>query len=530
MHAKPSDTDVESGQASGRHALWLAVLAPALALFLGLIALSVYASTPLSIAGYADFSFGDTVTDEPTAIMAESKVWWNDGYWWGVLYNDAAGAYHIYRLDASQQEWIDTGVAADERPESRADVLWDDSTQRLYVASHSKIENPSPPNSSSANWARLYRYSYDANANTYSLDTGFPAPDVNKYRTESLVFDKDSTGRLWATWVGRTISDTYEVYVSYSAGDDLTWSDAYALPFPTEGAVDVDDISSLIAFTDDSGPQIGVMWSNQQDGHFHFATHPDSSDPESDWTLDSNFEAAVTVPADDHMDFATTSNGELFMSVKTGIDPQTQPGEPLIGVVARESDGATTFIEVAPGDSRDTRPIVVVDESSSELYLFSVSKSGGDAVCRFTAAITSPLSDMNFLADNCSPPNGEPPNSPAALANLIDAEVFIGDTQTYTQTNNPTSTKQRVTDVTGVLVLASDDLQSYYLHNLAGGELPTPEDTPTPTATATQGPTATPTSTATPSPTATMAPTETPTSGPPPQADEFLYLPYIAGP
>ena len=77
---------------------------------LGMVGIA-YADGPLSGAGYLDFSYGATVLNEPTAEKPESKLWWNDGFWWGSLYNDAAGEYRIYRLIWGTQTWEDTGVA-----------------------------------------------------------------------------------------------------------------------------------------------------------------------------------------------------------------------------------------------------------------------------------------------------------------------------------------------------------------------------------------------------------------------------------
>ena len=78
------------------------------------------AATPLDV-GYLDFSYGTTIKGEPTAEKPESKLWWNDGRWWGILYNDPAGAYHIYRLNWGTQEWEDTGVFVDNRTAARTD-------------------------------------------------------------------------------------------------------------------------------------------------------------------------------------------------------------------------------------------------------------------------------------------------------------------------------------------------------------------------------------------------------------------------
>src|SRR5574342_619410 len=45
-------------------------------------------SVPVA-AGYRDFNFGAVSSAEPTYGKTESKLWWNDGWWWGYLWNPA---------------------------------------------------------------------------------------------------------------------------------------------------------------------------------------------------------------------------------------------------------------------------------------------------------------------------------------------------------------------------------------------------------------------------------------------------------
>ena len=84
--------------------------------------------------GYRDFRFGASCISTPTGEKPESKLWWNDGFWWGSLCSSADSSYHIFRLDLATQIWVDTGTQLDQRPSSKADTLWDG--QKLYVASH----------------------------------------------------------------------------------------------------------------------------------------------------------------------------------------------------------------------------------------------------------------------------------------------------------------------------------------------------------------------------------------------------------
>jgi len=124
------------------------------------------ASNPIT-AGYRDFNFGPTANSTPTGEKPESKLWWNDGLWWGSLWSPAAGAYHIYKLNMATQDWVDTGTALDNRSSSKADTLWDG--QHLYVVSHQW----SGTGSISSAPVRLYRYSYDPGTKTYSPDGVF---------------------------------------------------------------------------------------------------------------------------------------------------------------------------------------------------------------------------------------------------------------------------------------------------------------------------------------------------------------------
>jgi len=144
--------------------------------------------------GHQDQSYSGT--SSPTGTKrAESVLWWNDGSWWASMYDATSGDHHIFRLDLSTQKWIDTATAIDTRSSTHADVLWDGA--HLYVASHGYVSDGEAAVSGTPSY--LYRYSYDPATKKYSLDTGFPV-SINNYKTETLVIDKDSTGKLWATW------------------------------------------------------------------------------------------------------------------------------------------------------------------------------------------------------------------------------------------------------------------------------------------------------------------------------------------
>src|SRR3954467_14234609 len=97
----------------------------------------VFGPTPAS-AAEGDIGFeGPAYTGakfNPTSDKPQSKLWFTQGSWWADMFDTASGTWHVFRLDRSTQQWVDTGVQLDDRPNTLADVLWDGT--HLYVASH----------------------------------------------------------------------------------------------------------------------------------------------------------------------------------------------------------------------------------------------------------------------------------------------------------------------------------------------------------------------------------------------------------
>src|SRR2546423_9873842 len=209
--------------------------------------------------GYQDFSYQDVNhVQVPTEDKPQSKLWFQDGSWWGLLYNSQAHATRIYRLDLSTQTWVDTGTTVDTRPTARGDALWDG--QKLYIVSGTPVvsQYTSPPNPDdvSAGSAELSRFSYDSATRAYSLDSGFPVT-VHQGSTESITLAKDSTGELWVSYTLVAPDNTSKVYVNHSVGSDTVWGTPLVVP-TTAAAIHYDDISAIVAF---QGDKIGLMWS-----------------------------------------------------------------------------------------------------------------------------------------------------------------------------------------------------------------------------------------------------------------------------
>jgi hypothetical protein len=449
---------------------------------------SAFASAPLE-AGYRDFLYphGTGGDSHPTGEKPESKLWWNDGAWWGSLWSYSGNAYHIYKLNWTNQSWIDTGTALDNRNASKADTFWDG--QNLYVVSHVYAAS----GQSTANtdkWGRLYRYSYDSISKSYSLDNGFPIP-VTRGDSETLVMAKDIAGTLWVTYTQKDSSDgKHKVWVNHSInGDDSSWGMPYVLPLIGAANLYADDISSVVAFQS----YIGVMWSNQNSYKMYFAVHANGA---SDQTWQSV--GAYAASADDHINLKslqTDNAGNVFAVIKTSF---YESDDPLIVLVACTGGNCSsvgnwsihTVFRV--GEGNPSRPTLLVDTDNRRLYVFVATEGGG--------VISYKAVDL----DNIQFPPGV-------------GEIFI-QSSSDTHINDPTSTKRNLDCDTGLVVLANDIYTNYYVHNsldlcsIVATSTPTNTPTWTPTNTATSTPTGTPTNTATPTNTLTPLHSATPTA------------------
>ena len=445
----------------------------------------VHPAQAATTAGYRDFSMSGS--SAPTGQKPQSKLWYNDGLWWGSLYNNSSRRYEIYRFNWNTDTWSTTGTTLDTRRKSSADVLWDGG--RLYVVS------AVPPGTGGDTSILFYRYSYNSSTKTYTVDSGFPVTIISK-EVETVVFDKDSIGKLWVTYTDTNSSGGRNVYVTHTTLNDQTFVTPYIIP--TTGATNLnsDDISALVAYNN----KIGVMWSNQNDGAMYFAFHQDGAS-DSAWTLNP----AVQGPAyaDDHMNLKSLQadpSGQVFAVAKTSlndVNPATST-KPLVLLMILDQQGSWSRRTVWEVVDNVTRPIVVLDNQNRQIYAFSTYQIGTQT--------SGAIYYKSVSLDN-----------PSMQFDSGLGTAFMAST-TDTHINNASSTKQTVNSSTGLLVIAGDDTSHYYWHNklTLGSTGPTPTSSATatlaPTPTPGNSPTPTPTSapTDTPTPTATSAPTDTP--------------------
>jgi hypothetical protein len=382
----------------------------------------VAAATPAAMAdtGTEDFGYAP-LADSPTGNKPQSKLWYADGRWWATLFNATAGQHRIYRLDRSAQRWVDTGTPIDPRRSTRADVLFDESGNKLYVASH-VFSKTSGAATTAANGAKLWRYSFDPAGDRYTLDAGFPAA-INSATAEALNIDRDSTGTLWATWTQGS-----RVYVNRTAGgDDAAWGTPFVIP--GSAGLDSDDISAVVRF---GGDRIGVMYDNELDHRTTFAIHRDGA-PDGAWALE---DVPTGWNSDDHVNLKAEAGGRVFAVTKTS---DTSGSQPLILLNVRSAAGAWATYVVSRYTDNHTRPIVQLDEANRRLYVVATCGTTGGYICMKSSSMDA----VSFAAGT--------------------GTAIIRD-DSSSDLNDPSSTKQGVDPGTGLVVLANDTATSRYWH------------------------------------------------------------------
>lgn len=296
------------------------------------IALALVLAALPNVAGAQGSLMFDT---KGTSDKPQSKLWVNNDAWWGCLNNSTKLA--IYKLNGTT--WTHkldvTNAVLPFDKGGICDVLWDGTN--LFVATYS------------ATTPKLYKYSYDSMADTYTLLAGFPVNIPMLAGSETLVIDKDSLGRLWCTYRAGT-----KIYVTYTtSGNHTTWGAALAL----SGTINLDDISTVVAF---AGNKVGVLWSDQVTHQVAFRWRNDGDAPTT-WQAVEVVRSGFGV-VDDHLNMKADTQGRVYFAAKDFFDG--------VWVGRRDVDGTWSVTTGASGLDCGTRPILQIDEASNKLYVF----------------------------------------------------------------------------------------------------------------------------------------------------------------
>ncbi|WP_307031359.1 CBM96 family carbohydrate-binding protein [Arthrobacter globiformis] len=393
-------------------------------------------------------------------------MWFNDGIWWGNLWDTASSDFHIFRFNATTNSWVNTGVATETQANTHHDVLWDGTT--LFVASYRFVNDglPFEPNFPST----MRRYSYNSSTKTYSL---LGSSRIHNNKVETMSIDKDSTGRVWATW-----QQGNRIFLNVTGTDGATWGTPFAHPASLSN-VSVDDTSAVIAFGGAGNGKMGVMWSRQlgdaNDG-MYWSFHVDGA---SNTTWSTPVAAVKGLrTGDDHMNlkWLDSSGGRVFAATKTS---NTSASLPLIQLLVLSNTTSTWSAHtIATVSECPNRVIVMIDEFAQKLRTFATypkpSGTTNAGVCTSSGGAvyekSTSLDTINFTTTK--------------TARIVDDDQYV---------HNVTSTKQNLnsnasgTANSGLLLLADVNATSRYWHyyDPTGGGGGGGADTTAPTVTAT---------------------------------------------
>jgi PKD repeat protein len=401
------------------------------------------------IAGYRDVQYGDPAApggDDVTVAANQSKLWFHDGNWFGVLFDPRStpnAKFRIYRFTMATQDWTSTGVAVDDRNRSHADVL--DDGANIWVASAHKTGS-----------LRVYKFTYNAATKAYSIAAGFPVTIANTTTgTGYATIAKDTTGRLWVAY---TMSNRVKVTSSTTG---TTWDVPFDLP-GMGNDLTAEDTAAITRISGSGVSGVGVMWDNQTatDDSFYFAAHVDGAAVGTWQARETAFgtPGSFTYSADNHISLKTDLDGNAIAAVKTGRDSDPAPngGDPLVTVLRRTGSpaaaGSWTSHPVTDVSTDGTRPMLVIDDAADEADVFltfpTLASSGDQAIYRRKA----PLSTLNFGSSSLG--------------------TAVIDSATEVAINDPTSSKAPTTLASGILVEAADVPTLYYFHACIGGPCP----------------------------------------------------------
>ena len=357
----------------------------------------------------------------PTAQAPQSKLWFADGRWWGIL-ADADGQFSIHWLDWRTQAWHDTHTLVDERSGARADALWSDGS--LYVAS----SGTKPTAAGDA--IRILRFRYDPDSARYTLDDGFPVV-LPGGGASDLTIARDGTGRLWLSYLGAN-----GLALATSDGDDQRWSDPFR-PLAPNGALPAES-AAIVAQPD----RVVLVWTAAAQNTLFSATHDPGDDPRSDWVVTpTTVDGLVDGPDQLDVKAGSEAGSPVLAAVKTSLAERatSNPRDPQLLLLALQDDGSWEQHVVSLVTDRGNWPLVSIDEAHGEVIVFSVSPGSGGRVFYKRAT----LDRLEFGVGV-----GEP-----FVASDLDGQL-----------NRPTSTKQPVSAESGVVVLAADDRTGHYAH------------------------------------------------------------------
>ena len=415
-----------------------------------LLATGVAQAVPVTV-GFRDFAYDPGQASRATSDTQQSKLWFAGGIWYGGFYSTADEQFNIWRLDsnAGVQTWADTHILVDTRDRVHPDFLFDGT--KLWSVS---TKGPCTSTTNGCNdGIQVRRYTFNAGnplATRFTLDAGFPSTIIggvydnippSEGGAETVTIARDAT-TVYVAWTRRSATNaapsTTQVASSPAAGAPV-WTAPHTINAGEDGQ---SNVSAIVSF----GAKVGIFYTDLHAAGSdvgYFTSHT-AGDPITTWAAP---EIAVASSMNNQVSIKSDSAGVLYAAYKTGAG---MAASAQISLLRRDLAGTWTVRGVSDVASANTRAQVAIDTTFN----------GGAGIV--FVLMSPPETDPNGqIFYKSAPLTG----AGALTFTLTGQGTRLIDSATDNNIEDATTTKQVLTQASGLVVSASDKTSKFYLHN-----------------------------------------------------------------
>lgn len=311
-------------------------------LFCCLVLLSVFLSTFLSAQTSGQIISGVA----PQTLRAnQSKVFWHDGYWWGLFVKTGIGDNrYIYKYENGA--WTESFKYDNNfGEESYVDGYIDSEVDSLYIVDTRR--------------SRFWSLGYNSSTETWSSGVGPISVTTATSNDLAGCITKSNSGRLFIF-----TSESSTLKGRYSDDNGESWE-----LFDIRSGLNNSGMTDAVAFNYSNNDYVGViLGENSNTPEFRFFKLRDGDDPTEpfEWaeeTLNYNY---PTNTGDNHVSLIKDFDQNLYMVGKYGSGPSGV----VFALFKRSStNGSWSIYDVSA--SGGTRPALSIDETNDKLYVFA---------------------------------------------------------------------------------------------------------------------------------------------------------------
>ena len=277
----------------------------------------------------------------------QSKVFWHDGFWWGLFVKSGDGSNrYIYKYDNGN--WVESFLYDNSLDEvSYVDGYIESKLDLLFIVDTAQ--------------SRFWRLEYNNSTKNWSLGVGPVAVTTTSNNNHAGCITRANNGRLFIF----TSNTANSLQGQFSDDNGATWQF-----FDILNELNSRSMTDAVAFRDQQNDYIGlVLGENSNSPEFRFFKLKDGDDPAipGNWVEEGLNYGYPEFTGDNHVSIIKDFEQNLYLVGKYG---GLSPAGVTFALFRRSiSDGNWSVFNVqAPGG---TRPALSLDETNDKLYIFA---------------------------------------------------------------------------------------------------------------------------------------------------------------